>query len=204
MTWKELLEKRIVVRHKTAKGQIDEFRGFIRQNLRDASFKALSLENRFNIAFHAAILTAKLAVFCAGYRLKAGRSLCCLQSNEARLGFFVTEEIGDRIPRTVWQDAAAVGLRTGTDFASRRGRPLQTNPSAGEERGCLDRQTSSQARVMSIASVELRPSVLERVTVNYSGSRTGGSSFCIRVLGIGRRIGHSVARDRRGFARRHF
>ena len=74
MTWKELLDKRIVVRHKTAKPQIDEFRALIRQNLRDASLKALSLENRFNIAYHAAILTAKLAVFCAGYRLKAGRS----------------------------------------------------------------------------------------------------------------------------------
>ena len=74
MTWKELLEKRIVVRHKTAKTQIDEFRAFIRRDLRDASLKPLSLENRFDIAFHAAILTAKVAVFCAGYRLKAGRA----------------------------------------------------------------------------------------------------------------------------------
>ena len=73
MTWKELLEKRIVVRHKTAKTQIVEFRGFIRQNLRDASLKGAIVGKPFNIAYHAAILSAKVAVFCAGYRLKAGR-----------------------------------------------------------------------------------------------------------------------------------
>lgn len=40
------------------------------RNLKDASIEELSDDNRFSIAYQAALLTAKMAIACAGYRVK--------------------------------------------------------------------------------------------------------------------------------------
>lgn len=45
-------------------------RAAIRRNLDDASIDELSDDNRFGIAYQAALLVAKMAIACAGYRIK--------------------------------------------------------------------------------------------------------------------------------------
>ncbi len=42
----------------------------IQRNLDDAAIKQLSTDNQFGIAYQAALLAAKMAVACAGYRVK--------------------------------------------------------------------------------------------------------------------------------------
>lgn len=56
--------------HVTSKAELDELRAVIQRNLADASIDALSDDNRFSIAYQAALLAAKMAVACAGYRVK--------------------------------------------------------------------------------------------------------------------------------------
>ena len=73
MTWKELLEKRIVVRHKTAKTQIVEFRGFIRQNLRDALAQSTIVGKPIQHRLSRGDLNRQGRRLLQGYRLKAGR-----------------------------------------------------------------------------------------------------------------------------------
>jgi hypothetical protein len=45
-------------------------RAAIQRNLDDASIDELSDDNRFGIAYQAALLVAKMAIACAGYRVK--------------------------------------------------------------------------------------------------------------------------------------
>ena len=70
MTWKELLAAQRVEPHATSKQELDDLRSAIRRNLRDAALPGLSADNKFGLAYEAGLLLAKMAVACAGYRVK--------------------------------------------------------------------------------------------------------------------------------------
>jgi hypothetical protein len=70
MNWKSLQTQGRVERHATSLSELGELRAAIERNLDDAAIKQLSQDNRFLIAYQAALLTAKMAVACAGYRVK--------------------------------------------------------------------------------------------------------------------------------------
>jgi hypothetical protein len=69
-TWKELLDTNRVQTHKTSKPEIGDLRRAAARNLRDAALVGLSADNRFGLAYEAALLLAKMAIACAGYRVK--------------------------------------------------------------------------------------------------------------------------------------
>ena len=56
--------------HVTSKAELDDLRRAIARNLGDAAIKELSVDNRFSIAYQATLLAAKMAIACAGYRVK--------------------------------------------------------------------------------------------------------------------------------------
>ncbi len=56
--------------HTTSKQELDDLRSAVNRNLRDAAVTQLSTDNRFALAYEAALLVAKMAVACAGYRVK--------------------------------------------------------------------------------------------------------------------------------------
>jgi hypothetical protein len=68
--WKKLLDTNRVQTHSTSKPEIDDLRGAVARNLQDAAIDALSADNRFGLAYEAALLVAKMAIACAGYRVK--------------------------------------------------------------------------------------------------------------------------------------
>jgi hypothetical protein len=70
MTWKELLAEKRIEPHTTTKQELDAVRSAVNRDLRDAAFRQLSADNRFGLAYEAALLSAKMAVACAGYRVK--------------------------------------------------------------------------------------------------------------------------------------
>ncbi|HEV3418137.1 MAG TPA: SAV_6107 family HEPN domain-containing protein [Pirellulales bacterium] len=70
MNWKSLENRGRVDRHVTNKSELDELRAVIARNLQDAAIDKLSNDNRFSIAYQAALLSAKMAIACAGYRVK--------------------------------------------------------------------------------------------------------------------------------------
>lgn len=71
MSWKRLLEAERVVRHKSSKKELDGLRAAVERNLKDAALEGLSADNRFGVAYEAALLIAKMAVHAAGYRVRA-------------------------------------------------------------------------------------------------------------------------------------
>ena len=70
MTWKELLAENRVETHATSKQELDDLRSAVERNLGDAAIPQLSADNRFGLAYEAALLLGKMAVACAGYRVK--------------------------------------------------------------------------------------------------------------------------------------
>ena len=70
MTWKELLAEKRVATHTTSKQELDDLRSAVERNLRDAAIPELSADNRFGVAYEAALLIGKMAIACAGYRVK--------------------------------------------------------------------------------------------------------------------------------------
>ncbi|MEI8371782.1 MAG: hypothetical protein WCJ35_02995 [Planctomycetota bacterium] len=70
MTWNELLAENRVETHTTSKQEIDDLRSVVERNLRDAAISQLSSDNRFGLAYEAALLLGKMAVACSGYRVK--------------------------------------------------------------------------------------------------------------------------------------
>jgi hypothetical protein len=69
-TWKQLLESRRVEAHETSKSELDDLRSAVARNVRDAAIVELSADNRFGLAYEAALLLAKMVLACAGYRVK--------------------------------------------------------------------------------------------------------------------------------------
>ena len=49
---------------------MNALRSAVDRNLRDASLEGLSADNKFGLAYEAALLAAKMAVSAAGYRVK--------------------------------------------------------------------------------------------------------------------------------------
>jgi hypothetical protein len=70
MTWKQLLAEERIEPHATSRQELEALRSAVNRNLRDAAFGQLSADNRFGLAYEAALLAAKMAVACAGYRVK--------------------------------------------------------------------------------------------------------------------------------------
>lgn len=87
MTWKRLLADDRVVRHSTTREELTALRGAAERNLADAALPALSTENRFGLAYEAALLMAKMVIACAGYRVKGpGAHLTTFQALELGMG----------------------------------------------------------------------------------------------------------------------
>lgn len=70
MSWNTLLAQGKVDQHATSKAELDDLRSAIARNLKDAAIAELSADNRFSIAYQAALISAKMAIACAGYRVK--------------------------------------------------------------------------------------------------------------------------------------
>ena len=70
MSWKSYQSKGLVAPHATSKAELSDLRAAVQRNLDDAWIKELSEDNRFGIAYQAALLVAKMAIACAGYRVK--------------------------------------------------------------------------------------------------------------------------------------
>lgn len=70
MSWKQLLDERRVEPHTTSRAEIESLRAAVERNLKDAAVRTISADNRFGIAYDAALLVVKLVVACAGYRVK--------------------------------------------------------------------------------------------------------------------------------------
>jgi uncharacterized protein (UPF0332 family) len=71
VSWKELLERRDVQRHKTSRRELQDLRRLIQRDLADAALAGLSTDRRFATAYNAALQAANMAVACAGYRVTA-------------------------------------------------------------------------------------------------------------------------------------
>ena len=69
MTWKQLQAARRIKPHRTSKAELDELRAAVEVKLRDAAVQGVSSDTRFVTAYGAALLLAKIAIACAGYRL---------------------------------------------------------------------------------------------------------------------------------------
>lgn len=81
-----------VASHVTSKAELDDLRAAIERNLNDASINELSSDNRFAIAYQAALLAAKMAIACAGYRTTGlGAHQATFQALKLALGSSVNE-----------------------------------------------------------------------------------------------------------------
>lgn len=70
MSWPQLLSENRVERHTPTKQEIDDLRTLIARNLKDAAIVGLSNDNKFGLAYEAALIAAKIGIACAGYRVK--------------------------------------------------------------------------------------------------------------------------------------
>src|SRR4051812_6627441 len=70
MTWRDLLKKGSVSPHKTSLAEISALRAVVDRDLNDAAIPALSADRRFATAYNAVLQLCKIAVCCAGYRVK--------------------------------------------------------------------------------------------------------------------------------------
>lgn len=71
MSLKKLQTEGRLKRHKSSKAEIDELRAGVAVKLKDARSTAISDDTRFTTAYGAALLLAKMALACAGYRIDA-------------------------------------------------------------------------------------------------------------------------------------
>ena len=71
MTLQKLQADGLLKPHKTSKAELDELREAVAVKLKDARSTSISDDTRFTTAYGAALLLAKMALACAGYRLDA-------------------------------------------------------------------------------------------------------------------------------------
>jgi hypothetical protein len=69
-SWRKLAVDGRIEPHKPSRKELAELRRTIRRNLQDASVSGLSEDNRFGLAYEAALIAAKMAIACAGYRVR--------------------------------------------------------------------------------------------------------------------------------------
>ena len=102
MSWKSLQDQDRIEPHVTTKAELGELRAAIERNLNDAEITQLSNDNRFAIAYQAALLVAKMAIACVGYRVKGqGAHRTTFQAMKLALGTSVnvTADYLDRCRR---------------------------------------------------------------------------------------------------------
>jgi hypothetical protein len=73
MTLKKLHTDGRIKPHKTSKAELDELRGGVEVKLKDSKSTSISDDTRFTTAYGAALLLAKMALACAGYRMDSKR-----------------------------------------------------------------------------------------------------------------------------------
>ena len=69
VTWQRLLTEQRVKRHTTGPQELDDLRGVVERDLKDAALEGLSADRRFGTAYNAVLQLAKMAIACAGYRV---------------------------------------------------------------------------------------------------------------------------------------
>lgn len=69
-TWQALLKDDRVEPHRTNAREIVDVRALVARNLKDAGVKGLSADNRFGLAYEAALILAKMVIAAAGYRVR--------------------------------------------------------------------------------------------------------------------------------------
>ena len=69
MSWKTLLAANRIRPHRTSKAELNDLRLAVDEKLKDAASTAISSDTRFVTAYGAALLLAKMALACSGYRL---------------------------------------------------------------------------------------------------------------------------------------
>jgi len=92
MSWRELLDRKDVQRHKTSKHELDDLRRLIARDLADAALDGLSADRSFATAYNAARQTVSMAVACAGYRVtgRTGHHRISLECAQLALGSAAT------------------------------------------------------------------------------------------------------------------
>lgn len=97
MSWTDLLNNRTVQNHTTAADEIKGLRKVVNRDISDASIKMLSADRRFAIAYNAVLQLSKMAIACAGYRVKsgAGHHLKTYESVKIALGTTEAENLAD-------------------------------------------------------------------------------------------------------------
>ncbi len=68
MHWTDLLDRRRVTPHEICRADVDTQFALVDRNLSDARASCVSLDNRFVIAYQAALLLAAIPVWASGYR----------------------------------------------------------------------------------------------------------------------------------------
>jgi hypothetical protein len=74
--------------HQTTQPEVQQLLEAIQRNIRDASIEALSADNRFTIAYQAALQLATIALYATGYRPSAsvGHHYVTIQSLRFTMG----------------------------------------------------------------------------------------------------------------------
>lgn len=133
MTWKRLLAERRVKPHRTSKAEIDDLRAAVEIKLKDAASTSISPDTRFTTAYGAALLLAKMAIACAGYRLDpkaGGHHKTAFESLPLVLGPSASAsgryfEVARRKRNEIDYDRAFVASDADADEIVRRARDLQ-------------------------------------------------------------------------------
>lgn len=72
MSLQNLLNSKKIQSHTTSKSEISGLREVVGRDIADASIKALSADRRFATAYNAVLQLSKMAIACAGFRVKTG------------------------------------------------------------------------------------------------------------------------------------
>jgi len=89
MTLKKLHADGRIKPHKSSKTELDELRGGVEVKLQDSKSTSISDDTRFSTAYGAALLLAKMALACAGYRMdskKGGHHVTAFETLPLCLG----------------------------------------------------------------------------------------------------------------------
>lgn len=70
MTWQDLVNKGAIKTHTTSLAEVTDLRAIVERDLKDAALTDLSADRRFATAYNAVLQLCKMAIACAGYRVK--------------------------------------------------------------------------------------------------------------------------------------
>lgn len=93
MTWQDLVNQGAVRPHTTSIAELSDLRAVVERDLNDAALTALSADRRFATAYNAVLQLSKMAVACAGYRVKGlGAHASTFEAAELAIGQTVTRQ----------------------------------------------------------------------------------------------------------------